>query len=321
MTKVAVTDYTFEDLNVEKSILEPLGCRLVGRQCRTTEELIDLTSDADCVITQFARVNADVIAAMRKNRIIVRYGIGVDNVDLQAAAKRNIPVCNVPDYCINEVADHTLAMILALTRQLYYIVSRVKTGQWKIPLDLNRFRAIRDMTVGVVGFGRIGREVVSRLRAFRAEILVFDPAVPAPEAEQAGAIPATLEQIFTQSDLITLHCPSNDQTRSLIRRENLAKMKDGALIVNLSRGDLVQTNDLIEALRSGKVGGAALDVTNPEPIPPDCELLKMDNVIITNHCASTSPQAVQKLRTDVAHTIARCLRGEKQPYVVNGVRT
>lgn len=320
MPKVVVTDYTFPNLEVEQGILAPLGCEFEGRQCKTTEELIDLTKDADCVITQFARVNADVINAMKKCRVIVRYGIGVDNVDLAAAKAKNIPVCNIPDYCIDEVADHTLAMILSLTRDLYFIVKTVKSGTWKVPLDLNRLWALKGMTIGVVGFGRIGREVVTRLLAFRAKVLVFDPVAKPDDVKKIGAVPATLEDIYAQSNLITLHCPSTDQTRGMICAANLAKMKDRVLIVNLSRGDMVQTDDLVAALRSGKAGGAALDVTNPEPIPTDSPLLGMDNVIITNHVASASPRAVKKLREDVAKTVVRCLKGQPQPYIVNGVK-
>ncbi|NLX07302.1 MAG: C-terminal binding protein [Phycisphaerae bacterium] len=318
--KVAVTDYTFDNLGVEESVLKPLGCELVGRQCKTEQELIDLTHDADYVITQFARVNANVIGAMEKCRIIVRYGIGVDNVDLQAAAAKDIPVCNVPDYCIDEVADHTLAMSLSLTRQLFYLVKQVKTGTWKFPVDINRMHGLKDMTVGVVGFGRIGREVALRFKAFKCKVLVFDPVVEAGKIKGEGFEPADLARIYAESDLVTLHCPSTAQTKQMINAQTLAKMKDGVLIVNLSRGDLVHTDDLIAALRSGKVSGAALDVTDPEPINPDNPLLAMDNVIITNHIASASPNAVRYLRKSTAERVACAVRGEALPNVVNGVK-
>ena len=319
MLKVAVTDYTFDNLDIEKKILEPLGCEIIGRQCRTEEELIDLTTDADCVITQFAPITASVINAMKRCRVIVRYGIGVDNVDLESAAKKGIPVCNVPDYCIDEVSDHTLAMMLSLIRQVCYISGEVKKGKWKIQVSLEQMRTLKEMTVGIIGFGRIGREVASRLNGFKCKLLVFDPAVDAATIEKAGCTPATLDEIYKDSDMITLHCPSNTNTRYMVNENSIKNMKRGVLIVNLSRGNLVRTVDLIEALKDGYVSGAALDVTDPEPINPDNPLLKMDNVIITNHIASASVNAVISLRKSVAERVACAIRGEKLPNVVNGI--
>ena len=162
--KVVITDYTFPSLEIEEGILRAAGVDVVGGQCKTTAELIRLVADADAVITQFAPVTAEVIGAMGLARVIVRYGIGVDNVDLDAARARGIPVCNVPDYCIDEVADHTLALILATTRQVVTNAASVRSGKWGLATPLERMLTLRDLTVGVVGFGRIGREVAARLR-------------------------------------------------------------------------------------------------------------------------------------------------------------
>jgi len=320
MAKVAVTDYTFESLDVEKGILEPLGCELVARQCKTRDELIALTHDADEVIVQFAPVDASVIDAMERCNVIVRYGIGVDNVDLDAAAARNVPVCNVPDYCIDEVADHTLSMILAATRQTVPCANAVRAGQWLRPVPLESMRALNDMTVGVVGFGRIGREVAARLSGFKCSILVHDPLVEESTVRDAGSEPATLEALLRAADLITLHCPSTEQTRHMINAASLARMKKGAILVNTSRGTLVKTDDLVAALQSGQVAAASLDVADPEPVPADSPLLKMDNVVITSHIASSSVRAVHALRTTAAEIVACAVRGEKLPNVVNGVQ-
>lgn len=317
--KVAVTDYTFQNLDVERGILDPLDCQVVGRQCKTTEELIALTCDADCVITQFARLNADVIAAMQKCRVIVRYGIGVDNVDLKAAAAKGIPVCNVPDYCIDEVADHAMALILTLTRGVAATWDEIRRGNWRLPVPLTSMFALRDVTVGLIGFGRIGREVARRLLAFKCKVMAYDPALSAEGIRREGCEPADLEIIWSRSDLVSLHCPSTEKTRFIVNAASVEKMKRGALLVNCSRGDLVQTEDLIAALRSGQIGGAALDVTWPEPIPKDSPLLSMPNVIITAHVASASPPAVSKLRTTAANIAAAAVRGDKLPNVVNGV--
>jgi D-3-phosphoglycerate dehydrogenase len=259
---------------------------------------------------------------MKKVRVIVRYGIGVDNVDLHAAKERGIPVCNVPDYCIDEVADHTLAFILGVTRQVVPNCLRVRGGQWGLAVPLPQMKTLRDLTVGVVGFGRIGREVVRRLLPFRGIIRVFDPMVNPQEIELAGASAATsFDELLPQSEIVTLHCPSTAQTRRMLNAEGFAKMKRGSILVNLARGDLVDTNALVAALQSGNLAAAALDVCDPEPIPPDHPLLQMPNVIVAAHVASTSARAVRTLRETAAGLVARRLRGEALPNVVNGVIT
>lgn len=317
-----MTDHTFDPLDIEQRVLEPVGAIVDAHQCKTVEQMLPLVADVDAVITQFSPINAQVIAAMRKARVIVRYGIGVDNVDLQAARERGIPVCNVPDYCINEVADHTLAFILALTRQVIPNCLGVRGGRWALGTPLAEMRTLRELTVGVVGFGRIGREVVRRLRPFGGVVRVFDPAVNRQEIESVGARSAsTLEELLQQSDILTLHCPSTPQTRRMLGTESLAKMKRGALVVNLARGDLIDTPALVTALQSGHLAGAALDVCDPEPIPPGHPLLQLPNVIVAAHVASTSVRAVQTLRETAAGLVAKRLRGEPLPNVVNGVLT
>jgi D-3-phosphoglycerate dehydrogenase len=281
--------------------------------------LAALVKDADAVITQFAPVNAEIIGAMTKCRVIVRYGIGVDNVDLKVAAAKGIPVCNVPDYCIDEVADHTLALILAATRQIVPCNNVIKAGQWKLAVPLTALHALKNMTVGLVAFGRIGREVAARLKPFKCRILAFDPAVPAAAVKDFGCVPVTLDELLMQSDLVSLHCPSTEKTKYMINAQSIAKMKKGAILVNASRGTLVDTPAMAAALQSGQLSAAVMDVTDPEPINPDNPLLKLDNVVITPHYASATPQAVKKLRTDAAGLAAIALRGEKLPNIVNGV--
>lgn len=321
MSKVAVTDYTFPDLRVEASILESVGGRIVSlKEKRPAAELIPLVADADQVITQFAPVNAEVIQAMQRAKVIVRYGIGVDNVDLEAARSRGIPVCNVPDYCIQEVADHTLGFILAATRQVVTAATSMRAGEWKLPTPLTQMRTLCDLTVGIIGFGRIGREVARRLKAFNGRILVHDPVVSAAVIEAAGCTPAALTEVLATSDVLTLHCPSTTQTRGLIDREALARMKAGVILINVARGDLVDPVALTEALQSGHVSGAALDVFSPEPIPADHPVLRMGNVILSAHIASASVPAVRRLRETVAKIAAASIRGEPLMNVVNGVK-
>jgi D-3-phosphoglycerate dehydrogenase len=315
-----ITDYTFDEIDIEKGILEPLGCQVVGQKSgKDRAQLIALVQDADYVLTQFAPVNAEVIGAMKKAKVIVRYGIGVDNVDLQAAAAKGIPVCNVPDFCTDEVADHTLAMILELTRRITQNTLKIRSGTWGLGVPLDALRAVKNLTVGLVAFGRIGREVANRLKPFKCKILVFDPAVDAAAVKAAGCTPVSFDDLLKNSDLVSLHCPSTEKTKYMINAQSIARMKDGALFVNASRGTLVRTDDLVAALRSGKISAAALDVTDPEPPPADHPLLKMENVFLSAHIAAASPQAATKLRNDAANTAATMVRGGKAQNVVNGV--
>jgi D-3-phosphoglycerate dehydrogenase len=256
---------------------------------------------------------------MRRARAIVRYGIGVDNVDLAAARSRGIPVCNVPDYCIDEVADHTLAFILALTRQVAPQSRLVHEGEWKLSAPPAAFRTLAGMTCGVVGFGRIGRGVVRRLVAFGGRVLVSDPVASPKDVAAVGAESMPLEKLLAGSDLVTLHCPSLPATKGMINASTLAAAKPGLLLVNLSRGDLVDPAALVAALDSGHVAGAALDVFAPEPIPAGHPILGRANVILAPHVASVSAAAVHRLRTTAAELAVASLRGEPLASIVNGV--
>jgi len=320
MPVVVVTDYTFPSLEVEEAILRAAGVALRAGNDKAAAALKAIVADADAVITQFAPINAEVIGSMRRARVIVRYGIGYDNVDGAAARERGIPLCNIPDYCIDEVADQTLAFLLALTRQVVPNTLAVRAGRWGLATPLASMAALRHLTVGVVGFGRIGREVVRRLLAFRARVLVHDPAVAPAEITAAGAEPvAALGDLLAQADVITPHCPSNPATRGLFHAGTFAAMRPGALFINVGRGDLTDSAALTAALESGHLAGAALDVFTPEPIPAGHPILGRPNVILAPHVASVSAAAVHRLRSTAARLAVAGVRGESLPSVVNGV--
>lgn len=317
MPVVAVTDFNFPSLEIEERIVHAAGAELRAGNDRQIAALKLLVADADAVITQFAPIHAEVISEMRRAKVIVRYGIGYDTVDVKAARERGIPVCNIPDYCIDEVADHTLAFILGVTRQVVPNTLYIRDGKWGLATPLDQLRTLRDQTVGIVGFGRIGREVAARLAPFKSRRLVFDAFVPADTIRSAGCEPVTLEELLTQSDIVTLHCPSTPQTKKLLNTDALARMKRGAVVVNLARGDLIDTAALIAALQSGHLAGAAIDVCDPEPIPTDSPLRSLPNVIVASHIASASPKSVRTLRETAAHIAVMALRGEPLPNVVN----
>jgi D-3-phosphoglycerate dehydrogenase / 2-oxoglutarate reductase len=321
MPTVAVTDYNFPDLGIEESILRPEGIGIASfKEKRPPTELAGLVREADAVIAQFAPVNAEVVNAMSKAKAIVRYGIGYDNVDIAVARERGIPVCNIPDYCVDEVADHTLAFILAITRQVVPNALQVRAGKWGLATPLTAMQALKHLTVGIVGFGRIGREVVKRLLAFKARVLVFDPVVDAAQIAAAGAQAApSFDELLAQSDIISPHCPSMPATRQMFNASAFAKMKRGSAYINVGRGDLADSMAITAALESGHLAAAALDVFDPEPVPAGHPLLAMANVILTSHIASASPSAARALRETAARLALKAVRGETLPNVVNGV--
>jgi D-3-phosphoglycerate dehydrogenase len=321
MPTVAITDYTFPDLSFEEAVLRPAGVEIVSfKEKRPPAEVAELVREADAVIAQFASVNADVVNAMTKAKAIVRYGIGFDNVDCNAARERGIAVCNIPDYCIDEVADHTLAFILAITRQVVPNALEMRAGKWGLATPVSAMAALKHLTIGIVGFGRIGREVVRRLLAFKARVLVFDPVVPVAEIEKSGALAAaSFEQLLAESDVVSPHCPSTPKTKQLFNAGAFAKMKAGSIFINVGRGDLADSAAVTAALQSGHLGGAALDVFDPEPIPADHPIRTMPNVILASHIASASPPAVKTLRETAARIALQAVRGEALPNVVNGV--
>ncbi|MBM3845342.1 MAG: C-terminal binding protein [Verrucomicrobia bacterium] len=321
MSTIAITDYTFPDLSLEEAVLRPAGIEIISfKEKRSPAELAELVRNADAVIAQFAPVNAEVVAAMSKAKAIVRYGIGYDNVDFVAARERGIPVCNIPDYCIDEVADHTLAFILAITRQVVPNAFHVRDGKWGLATPLTTMSSLKHLTIGIVGFGRIGREVVQRLLAFKARVLVFDPVVAAKEITGAGAVvAASFDELLAQSDVVSPHCPSNAKTKQMFNTTAFAKMKPGSIFINVGRGDLADSAAVTEALRSGRLAGAALDVFDPEPIPVDHPIRTMPNVILASHIASASPPAVKTLRETAARIALMAVRGERLPNIVNGV--
>lgn len=319
MSKAVITDYTFPDLSIETQILEAAGLEVVSGQCKTPQDLIVLTASADYVITQFAPIDADVIKSMSNCKVIVRYGIGYDNVDCETAKKKGIPVCNIPTYCIDEVADHTLSFILSMTRQLLANAKYVQNGKWGLGTDLSKMRGLYDSTVGIIGLGRIGQAVAKRLQGFGCRLMAYDPVVNSTQAASISCQLVDLDYLLSNSDIITLHCPSLPTTKNIINHSTLLKMKKGSLLINAGRGDLICADALTEALITGHLAGAAIDVFSTEPVPNDSPLLDMDNVLITSHIASASPQSAKTLRETAAQIVVISSKGESLPNIVNGL--
>jgi len=321
MSRVAITDASFPNLDLEEKQLTPLGLRVKRGRNRSKAVLNESVRNADFVISQFAWLDCDVISSLRSARVIVRYGIGVDNIDLDAAAKCGIPVCNVPDYCIDEVADHTLALILAATGQVVANSVTVTKAAWGSSVLLAQMCCLKSLSVGIVGFGRMSREVVSRLKPFRPNILVHDPGVRVEKIEAGGCRAVSLDELFALSDVISLHCPAERSTDHLINADAIIKMKKGVILVNVARESVICSESRVAGLQTGKIGSAALDVWETEPIESNDPLLLFDNVILHSHIASASTEASLRLRTEASAIVALAPQGTPLRNVVNCVQT
>jgi D-3-phosphoglycerate dehydrogenase / 2-oxoglutarate reductase len=305
--KAVITDWGFPHLEHEMQALGKHGVEVVAFQCKTEEEVTEAVRDADVVLTQWAPVKANAIAAMERCRGIVRYGIGLDNVDLDAAKRHGIPVRNVPDYSVNEVADHTMALLLALQRQVCDVQALVKEGLWKITPP-QAFPPLRNCTLGLIGFGRIARLVAVRARSFGMNLIAFDPLVDEQVSVGHGVNMVTLSDLLSQSDIVSLHCPLTQQTKHLMNARTLGQMKPQGLLINTSRGGLVETDALLSALKMKSIAGAALDVIEEEPLSGDQELLQFKNVIINSHIAWYSSQSVVELQRLATNTAIELLQ-------------
>jgi D-3-phosphoglycerate dehydrogenase / 2-oxoglutarate reductase len=306
--KVVITDHSFAEVSIERKLIEEAGGILEVAQCKTEEDVIAACRDADAMLVQWAPVTEHVLRSLKHCKVVIRYGIGVDNVDLAAAKRLGVAVANVPDYCIDEVADHTLALALLLGRQVLATFDRLKAGSWKITPPA-AMPAFRDMTFVVVGLGRIGRAVLSRARPFGFKLAAFDPAPPEEAFHEAGARRLSIGEAFAEADILSLHVPLIPGTRHLVSMERLRSMKRTALLINTSRGGLVDTRSLATALAEGLIAGAGLDVFEEEPLSPAHPILQSPNAVLTSHTAWFSEASVSRLRRLAAVEATRGIKG------------
>jgi D-3-phosphoglycerate dehydrogenase len=313
---VAVTDYVFPSLEPEQRVLAPLGVDLRSAQCKSEEEIITLAKDADAILNCYAKMTTRVIENLSRCKIIARYGIGVDNVDLIAATRAGILVTNVPDYCIDEVSDHALALLLTLARHIVAADRAVKAGAWDVVAHAEIHR-LRGQTLGLLGFGKIARAVASKVQPLGMKVLAYDPYIEPALIVPHGAEAVNLERMLAEADVISIHVPLSPETRNLIGESELARMKPTAFVINTSRGGIVDEQALAKALTAKRLGGAALDVLSVEPPPSDHPLRQAPNVILTPHLGFYSRESVVELQTKAAEEVARALKGEPPRSPVN----
>ena len=303
MSRVVVTDYTFPDLAQEAAAA---GADFAAFQCRTADEVTAAVAGAAVVLVQFAPFTAAAAAAMKVGGTIIRYGVGYNNIDLEAAARFGLQVGYVPDYCADEVADHTAAAALALLRKLPMMDASVRRGEWAAVRLAKPMKPFSQTSFGFFGLGQIGRAVLARLKGFGFQFLAHDPGVTA----LAGVEMVSAEDLLHRADIISLHAPATSVTTGYFNAARLATMQPHAMIVNSARGQLIVEADMAEALTKGVIAGAALDVFHVEPLPADSPLRAAPNLLLTPHAAWYSDVAIHRLQELVAADVARALRGE-----------
>lgn len=315
--RVVFTDHTFDDLGIEREILAAADAELVDAAA-SDEPLADLVTDADGILVMYDEIDADLIRSMDECKVISRTGIGVDNVDIDAATEAGIHVTNVPDYCIPEVADHTLGLALALQRKIVEYDRSVEAGEWDVSAGRPMHR-LSEQTWGLVGYGNIARAVGDRVEATGMDRIAFDAFLDDEEIRENGPEPVdSLDELLGRADVVSVHVPLTNETEHMIGREELEAMQTGAYLINCARGGIVDEDVLAAALDAGEIAGAGLDVLAEEPPGEDHPLLDDPRSIITPHVAFNSEESVVELRQKAARNARDVLVGESPAYSVNG---
>lgn len=305
--KFVITDFQFPNIDAEKSIIETAGGQLSALQCTTEHDVLERAADADVLLVQWAPITRSVIERLPNCKVIVRYGIGLDNIDLEAARSRGITVRNIPDYCIDEVADHTVALALSLARQIAAIDRQVRQGKWSI-VPPRPMPALRQSTFVTIGFGRIARAVLERARAFKFQLATCDPYLGAGVELPPDVARVEFADALAMADILALNVPLTQETRHMMDAAAFAQMKPTALLINTARGALVDTVALAAALDSEVIAGAGLDVFEPEPLPADHPLRRCSNALLTSHVSWYSELSGPNLQRLAAEEALRLLR-------------
>jgi D-3-phosphoglycerate dehydrogenase len=313
--KVYVTDYEYSSLAIEKEVIEEAGGELIPCQCQTEEDIINQCKDADALINQYAPISRKVMEQLKNCKVISRYGVGVNTIDVPAATEHGIVVSNVTDYCIDEVSDHALSLFLSLARNVVKLNAAVKSGNWDYKVGVPMFR-LRGRTLGLIGFGKIPRKLAIKAQSLGLKVIAYDPYFSEKAALEIGIRLTTLNEVCNEADFLSVHAPLTNETKGLIGREQFRVMKKGAYVINTSRGPVIDETALIEALQEGEIAGAALDVLENEPIQADNPLLEMDQVILNPHVAWYSEESQAELKRKTAENVASVLNGRTPAYIV-----
>lgn len=318
--RVIVTDDRYGSYQEEEEVLQPLGAELVVMNLENETEAAAALADADGVLVNLFPMSSPVIERLRRCRILSRYGVGYDNVDVDAATKAGIWVARVPDYAFEDVSDHAAALLLACVRKLAYRDRRIRQGGWNLSGEQSSLR-IRGKTLGLIGYGGIARALHRKLSGFAlARVLVCDPYLDPEEIRRAGAQESKMERLLAESDYVSIHAPLTEETRGLIGKPELALMKPSAILINTARGPLVDEGALIDALCRNRLHYAGLDVFQSEPLAAENPLLQLENVILSDHAGWYSEESRAELKTKAARNVAAVLSGGRPVYPVNNLQ-
>lgn len=310
--KVVIIDCDHGSIEEERAVLSQLEADVDFAQISGEEEILARCRDADGIILQYAPLPRKMLEALPRCKVLSRYGVGVDTIDVEAATELGIIVANVPDYCMEEVSDHTLALFLSLVRKVMSLERSIRLGTWdfRIAVPIHR---LKGRTYGIVGCGRIGREVAKRVRAFGLRVIGYDPYIN----EVEGIELVSFEKLLAQSDFISIHCSLTESTHHLLGRDQFRKMERKPIVLNVSRGAVVDEAALIEALEREWISGAGLDVLETEPPDAKSPLLKRDNVILTPHIGYYSEESKSEMKRRTAENVFNVLTGKLPNSVVN----
>ena len=313
---IAVTDSPFPTLDPAMAALKRLDPDVRMSKSASADDILAVARDADAILVTYAKLTGDLLRQLQRCKAIGRFGLGVDNIDLVAAKEKGIAVNYVPDYCIHEVSDHAMALLLSLIRKIPLSNTVVQAGRWEMPVVVP-IRRITGTVLGLIGFGNIPRLVAPKAQAFGITVQAYDPFAKPEVFTAANVASVDFDTLLRTSDYLSVHAPSLPETRGMLNEEAFLKMKKGAYIVNTARGPLIDEAALVAALDSGQVGGAALDVVTIEPLAKDSPLLGRNNVIVTPHTAFYSIEALAELQSKCAGDVARVLLGEPAVYPIS----
>jgi len=315
--KVVLTDTDAPPADIEREELAGLDVDLLELYSFDEDEILEACRDADAILVQYAQITRRIIEELEKCKIIGRYGVGLDMVDLEAATERGIPVAYVPDYCVDEVSDHAMALLLALYRKLFILDPFARRGGGDARPLVKPIFGLRGQSLGLMGIGRIGRAMIPKAQGFGLKVLAYDPYVASEAVRSMGAEPASFEDLLRESDFISLHVPLIPSTRHMFGEEQFRAMKATASIINVSRGGLIDERALYRALTEGWIESAALDVMEDVSPSLDDALFSLDNAIFTPHMAYYSERALDAVRRGTVQEVARVLRGERPLNLAN----